>query len=183
MIKLSWFSAPALAACLLLAGCFTSEQPLFDQSLGSPLMGTGEVLVTTYENDHEDGGTLVWKSGTYIDEKDDDHTSISFHRLPGTWPWEGWYVGESLSNGKTSSGYIYELYRKRGDKLHAYSISCRDLTDLEAEQTHMARSESKDECKVTRQADLAAALRLLAKRKSSDSYWTWKPAPKPDGAP
>ncbi|HVY03533.1 MAG TPA: hypothetical protein VG983_07740 [Caulobacterales bacterium] len=183
MIKLSWMSGAALAACVLLAGCFTSEQPLFDQALGSPLMGAGDVEITTHDTDKEEAGTLHWQSGVYVDLTDKDHASISFHRLPGTWPWDGWYVGETQMSDAPGKGYLYELYRKQGGRLYNYNVSCSDLTDLEAAQTHMARSESNQECTATRQADLAAALRLLAKRESPDGYWTWKPAPPAPAGP
>jgi hypothetical protein len=186
MIKHSWFLTPALALCFLLSGCFTSERPLFDQRTGSALLGGGDVRVTGHSLDPKkqdvdakdsDVGVLHWSDGVYIDMSDKDKATLSFHRLPGTWPWDGWYVGETQMNDESGKGYLYELYRKDDGRLLIYNVACSDLTDLEAERTHMVRTQSGVECKTNRQSDLAMALRLLIKRKKPESYWTYEPAP------
>jgi hypothetical protein len=177
MIKLSWITAPAFAACLLLAGCFTSDQPLFDPATSSPIMGTKDVKIAVHEGNGPDDGVLIWNGHGYTDKSDTDASTIAFYRLPGTLPWDGWYVGQTnLSGQDARSGYLYELYKKAGNQLNVYNVSCKDLTDVEVTAAHLARTESGQECKATRQADLAKAFRLLAKRKSPDSYWTYGPA-------
>ena len=191
MIKRSWILTPALGFCLLLSGCFTSDQALFDQRSGSALLGGGDVTVTGHSMDRKDhgaGGTndvgvLHWSDGVYVDVTDEEKATLSFHRLPGTWPWDGWYIGETQTNAENGKSYLYELYRKADDKLLIYNISCRDLTDLEAEQAHMVRTQSGVECKTSRQSDLAMAVRLLARRKGPEAYWTFQSAPSPPNPP
>ena len=51
--------------------------------------------------------------------------------------------------------------RREGAKISDYSLSCSDLTDAEAAAAHMVRTEGNQECKVTRQSDLAQALRAV----------------------
>jgi len=175
MSKLSWISGAALAACMMLAGCFTSEQPLFEQRSGEALMGGGLIDVTTRDGNNEpDKGQLRWDHGAYVDPKGDEHTTISFHRLPGTWPWDNWYVGQTSDTDESHKGYMYELYRRQGAKIYNYNMSCSDLTDAEAAAAHMVRTEGNQECKTTRQSDLAQALRILSAREKPDGYWTWK---------
>lgn len=170
MIKLSRLLAPVFVACLFLAGCFTSEQPLFPGK-GTALMGAGVIKVTTHMNDQDpEGGELRWVDGSYVDETDKDKTAISFHGLPYSWPWDGWHIGQTQMRG----GYIYGLYRKQGDRILVYDLSCTDLTDVEIQKTHLAKSEGGQECKVTRKEDLVAAFHILLKRKASTGYWTYK---------
>ncbi|MEJ0022212.1 MAG: hypothetical protein WDN76_01310 [Alphaproteobacteria bacterium] len=69
---------------------------------------------------------------------------------------------------------MYMLFRKQGDRMNSYDLSCSDLTDAEAAAHHLVRSGS--ECKATNAGDLVGALRMLAKRKPSTSYMVAKPA-------
>jgi len=171
-----WLSVAALAASLMLAGCFTSAAPLFDPRQGEAMLGAGAIKVTPHdERGDDEAGVLRFQHGAYVAVDDKDNTTISFHRLPGTWPWDGWYVGETRRD-EGKGDYMYELYRRRGDKLFVYGAACRDISAAEAGAAHLVRTDSGEECKATRQEDLAQALRLIAKRKPSNNYWTWAPA-------
>ena len=174
----SVLAALALGACLALAGCFTSQTPLFEGA-GAPVFGTGRLAVTTYEDGQTlDSGALEWTAEGYIDaekDKDDKDSVITFHHLPGTGPFSAWYVAQSASGGG-GDGYMYLLYRKQGARLYSYDISCEDLSIAEAEAAHLVRKDEGKECVATRAADLAQALRLLSKRKTAKSYMVSRPA-------
>jgi hypothetical protein len=172
----SRLTALALAACLALAGCFVSEKPLF-QGAGEPVFGRGLVTITTYEADSDpDTGQMKWTPEGYVDPEDEDQTAMTFHHMPGGSWFSPWYVGQSGSAKSAPDGYMYMLFRKQGHKLKTYDLSCSDLTAEEVSATHLVRSESGSECTATRAEDLAAAFRLLAKRKPSKGYMTAKPA-------
>lgn len=168
--------ALAFAACLALAGCFVSEKPLFDGP-GKPLFGRGLVTVTTVEAGSDtDTGQLRWTPEGYVDPDDDEHNVMTFHRLPrGGW-FSSWYVAQSGVSENDREGYIYMLYRKQGDRLLTYDLSCSDLTAEEAAAAHLSRSESGQECTAVSATDLADALRLLARRKPSNGYMIAEPA-------
>ncbi len=176
MIKFSRLAAPLLAACLLLSACFTSEKPLFDPTAGAHILGEGRVLVTVHEQNAEkpEGGVLTLTDVGYVDETDENKASVSFHRLSGAS--KGWYIAQSRLDAN-KDGYIYQLYRVRGDRIEVYSMACADLTDKEIARTKITRSEGNTECTVTRKEDLARALRILSKRVKSETYWTVEPAP------
>ncbi len=107
----------------------------------------------------------------YVDPENKDQDVMTFHHLPG-W-FSPWYVGQS-GEGNPPDGYMYMLFRKQGDRMNSYDLSCSDLTDAEAAAHHLVRSGS--ECKATNAGDLVGALRMLAKRKPSTSYMVAKPA-------
>ena len=169
--------AVALALCLGLAGCFTSEKPLFDDARGVALLGRGSLDVTTYkEGETPESGRMEWRGGLYeaIDDGEEDG-KISFHHLPGSGWFSPWYVGQTAL-GKDEEGFLYILYRKDGPRLYSYDVGCSDLTPQEAAATHMERSASGQECHAARAADLGKALLLLSKRKQADAYMTAEPA-------
>lgn len=172
----SHLAALALAACLALAGCFVSEQPLFKGG-GEALFGRGVVTVTTFETGSSpDTGQLRWTPQGYVDPEDKDQTLMTFHHLPGGGWFSPWYVGQAAAGGDSKDGYMYMLYRKDGARLNTYDLSCSDLTPAEADAAHLVRSDSGSECTATRPEDLATAFRLLAKRKTPNGYMTAKPA-------
>jgi hypothetical protein len=169
--------ALALSACLALAGCFTSEQPLFDAKAGVALFGKGHVLVTTYKNDEKpDTGDLDWTDVGYIEVGKPKGGALSFHKLPNSGWFSHWYVGQTNMGSEDGplDGWMYMLYRKDGEKLFTYDLSCSDLTDKEVVATHLTRKES--ECKATAAADLAKAFRILSKRKTAEGYMVAVPA-------
>jgi hypothetical protein len=169
-------AAFGLAACLALAGCFTSEAPLFEGA-GVPVMGAGRVTITTHENGQApDSGEMEWTAAGYVEpDKPDKKDVMTFHHMPGGGPFSPWYVGQT-NGGGDSGGYMYLLYRKQGPRLYSYDISCEDLTDAEAAAAHLVRKDSGRECVATRASDLAQAFRLLAKRKTPKSYMVAAPA-------
>jgi hypothetical protein len=171
-------AAFGLAACLALAGCFTSEAPLFDASHGAPVFGKGRVIVTTFEGDKSpETGTLEWTKNGYIEPDKPDEGAMSFHHLPGSGWFSPWYVGQSnMGDPAKDGGYMYILYRKDGSHLYGYDLSCSDLTPAEAQAAHLVRKQSGDECEATRAEDLAQAFRLLSHRKKPTSYMTAAPA-------
>lgn len=165
-------AALALGACLALAGCFTSQAPLFDGA-GAPVLGSGKLTVTTYEQGEDpDSGALEWTAEGYVDaekDQDDKDSVITFHRLPGMGVFSSWYVGQTASGG-SGDGYMYLLYHKQGARLYSYDVNCEDLSAAEAAATHLVRKDEGKECVATRAGDLAQAFRLLAKRKPPKSY-------------
>ncbi|HWA22549.1 MAG TPA: hypothetical protein VG735_09165 [Caulobacterales bacterium] len=172
----SRLAALALAACLALAGCFVSDKPLFNGA-GDPVFGRGLVTVTTFEaGSAPDTGQMRWTPQGYIEPDDNDKNVMTFHHLPGGGWFSPWYVGQAGVSGDGKGGYMYMLYRKDGDRLITYDLSCSDLTADEAAAAHLVRSDSGSECTATRPEDLAAAFRLLAKRKPSKGYMIAKPA-------
>ncbi len=165
-----------ITACLALAGCFTSEAPLFSGP-GAPLLGRGLVAVTTHETgETSETSQIQWTANGYIEPGGEDGGAMTFHRLPGSGLFSPWYVGQAAESGKDDSGHMYALYRRQGDRLHSYDLSCSDLTPAEASAAHLVRNESGAKCTATRAGDLAAAFRLLAKRKTFSGYMTAKPA-------
>lgn len=168
------FAAVALAACLALAGCFTSEAPLFDARQGVAVFGKGRVLVTTYDKDQSpDTGALQWTPVGYIEPGKAADGAVSFHHLPGAGPFSPWYVGQTNMGGSgADGGYMYLLYKKQGGRLLSIDVDCKDLTAEEALQAHLVRKDTDSECVATRPDDVAQAFRLLAKRKPVTGYMT-----------
>ncbi len=59
----SRLAALAMVACLALAGCFTSDKPLFPGP-GEPVFGKGLMTITTYSKDADpDAGKMQWTPG------------------------------------------------------------------------------------------------------------------------
>lgn len=172
------FAALALAACLALAGCFTSEAPLFDARHGVAVFGKGRVLVTTYDKDQSpDTGALEWTPIGYIEPGKAAEGAMSFHHLPGMGLFSPWYVGQTnMGDSGKDGGYMYLLYKKQGARLLTIEVDCKDLTGAEASHAHLVRKDTDSECVATRPGDLAEAFRLLAKRKSATGYMTAKRA-------
>lgn len=173
------FAALALAACLALAGCFTSEAPLFDARQGVAVFGKGRVLVTTYDKDQSpDTGALEWTPQGYVEPGKAADGTMSFHHLTGMGWFSPYYVGQTNmgGSGKDGDGYMYLLYKKEGDRLLTIEVDCKDLSPAEAAQAHLVRKDADSECVATRPGDLAQAFRLLAKRKPATGYMTAKRA-------
>jgi hypothetical protein len=173
------FAALALAACLALTGCFTSEAPLYDARQGAPLFGKGRVLVTTYDKDQApDTGTLEWTSQGYVEPGKAADGAMSFHHLDGMGWFSPWYVGQTNMGGagKDGDGYMYLLYKKEGARLLSIEVDCKDLTQDEAQTARLVRRDGDSECVATRPEDLAQAFRLLAKRKPATGYMIAQPA-------
>jgi hypothetical protein len=171
----SSLAAVAVAACLMLAGCFVSEKPLFEGA-GEPVFGRGLVTVTTYETGSDpDSGKMQWTAEGYVDPEDDSENVMTFHHAPGGGWFSPWYIGQSGGLGDDNDGYMYMLFRKQGARMNSFDLRCSDLTDAEVAAAHLVREGS--ECRATNARDLAGALRLLAKRKPSKSYMVAKPAP------
>ena len=168
------FAALALAACLALAGCFTSEAPLFDARQGVAVLGKGRLQITTYDKDQApDTGELQWTPQGYIEPGKAADGAISFHHLTGTGWFSPYYVGQTDMGG---DDYMYLLYKKQGDRLFSIEVDCKDLTAEEALQAHLVRKDTDSECVATGPEDIAQAFRLLAKRKPTTGYMTAKQA-------
>jgi len=146
----------ALAASVLLSGCFVSETPKFPAANAVAAFGDGGRF-QGYDRTESDGYKkadeaiiMVKRRGDggydFVDEKD-KVTPISFHLIAG-----GNFVGQALNNAK--SGYGYLVFRIAGNEAFIYAPDCDKQDKAQLEKLGVAIGQF--ECRIDRVADPAA---------------------------
>src|SRR5262245_36898365 len=151
--RLSAFAA--LAASLLLSGCFFSETPKFPAETAVAAFGDGGRFqgYDRMEGDRynkADEAIIVKRRGDggydFVNEKNEVQP-ISFHPIAG-----GNFVGQALENGK--SRYAYVVFRIAGNEAFIYVPDCDKQDKAQLEKLGVAIGQF--ECSIDRVADPAA---------------------------
>jgi hypothetical protein len=115
----------ALAASLLLAGCFFSETPKFLPGTAVAVFGEGgryQAYERLEDGSYKTDEVVVIKrradrSYDFVDEKGDTNL-ISFHAIAG-----GYHVGQARSE-KNKPAYAYLMIRMSGNEAQLYIPQC-----------------------------------------------------------
>jgi hypothetical protein len=147
----------ALAACLLLSGCFTSETPKFpiESAVAVAMLGDGGRF-QTYErldgDSYKKDEVMVVKRRTdggydFVNEKGEVQP-ISFHPLAG-----GNLVGQAHEPGKPRYGYV--IFRIAGSEAFVYLPDCEKQDKAQLEKLGVVFV-GQYECNIDRVSDPAA---------------------------
>jgi hypothetical protein len=151
----------AMAASLLLSGCFFSETPKFPAENAVAVFGDGGRFqgYDRMEGDRykkADEAIIVKRRGDggydFVNEKAEVQP-ISFYPIAG-----GSFVGQALENGK--SRYAYVVFRIAGNEAFIYVPDCDKQDKAQLEKLGVAIGQF--ECSIDRVADPAAFFASLA---------------------
>ena len=143
-----------LALGFLLAGCFASQQPMFQQSTAVPALGDGGRYATYEQVDGKDvqaeAMTVRKRSdGGYDFVNDKGATNpVSFHPIAG-----GLHVAQVKLDG--DSGYGYVLFRISGNEALVVPAEC-DKQDQARMAALGVEIRGRYECRIDRVVDPAA---------------------------
>ena len=143
----------ALAASLLLAGCFASQQPMFPLSSAAPALGAGGRYATFEQVDGKDkaAGEVIVRprsDGAYDFVNDKGATNpVSFHPIAG-----GLFVVQVKLEGE--SGYGYVMMQVNGDTGLIVPAEC-DRQDQEKMKALGVDIRGRFECRIDKVADPA----------------------------
>ncbi len=151
----------AIAASLLLAGCFGSQQPMFPLSSAVPALGPGERFETFERVDGQDkpAGQVTVRprgDGAYdFISPNGASNPVSFHPIAG-----GLYVAQIKLEG--DSGYLYTLLSITGDEALIVPAECEKQD--QAKMTALGVDiRGRLECRIDKVADPAAFFASLTK--------------------
>jgi hypothetical protein len=162
--RLTTFRSPLLltATCLLLAGCFQSNEPKFPLADAAAPLGDGgryALYERSPDNRYQRQEALVIKrrgDGAYdfVDEKGEAQT-VSFHALGGDL-----FVGQAQAD-KDQPGYGYAVLRVAGGEALIYVPQC-DAQDKAALAASGVEVNGQLECILDRVGDAAGLFKRLA---------------------